>query len=71
VLVENADESAGLRLHADVPAQTRAAYLATVPVGRMGTPDDIAHAVSFLASEAASFITGQRLIVDGGRHLHD
>jgi 3-oxoacyl-[acyl-carrier protein] reductase len=57
--------------HADVPAETRAAYLATVPAGRMGTPDDVANAVSFFASEAASFITGQRLIVDGGRHLRD
>lgn len=55
--------------HADVTAETKAAYLATVPAGRMGTPDDIAHAVSFFASEAASFITGQRLVVDGGRHL--
>jgi 3-oxoacyl-[acyl-carrier protein] reductase len=36
----------------------------------MGTPEDVAHAVSFLASEAAGFITGQRLVVDGGRHLH-
>jgi 3-oxoacyl-[acyl-carrier protein] reductase len=57
--------------HADVPAETRTAYLATVPAGRMGMPDDIANAVSFFASEAASFITGQRLIVDGGRHLRD
>jgi 3-oxoacyl-[acyl-carrier protein] reductase len=55
--------------HADVAAETKAAYLATVPAGRMGTPDDIAHAVSFFASEAAGFITGQRLVVDGGRHL--
>jgi 3-oxoacyl-[acyl-carrier protein] reductase len=46
-----------------------AAYLATVPAGRMGTPDDVAHAVSFLASEGAGFITGHRLIVDGGRTL--
>ncbi|WP_239086358.1 SDR family NAD(P)-dependent oxidoreductase [Catellatospora methionotrophica] len=45
-------------------------YLATVPAGRMGTPDDIAHAVSFLASDAASFITGQRITIDGGRSLH-
>jgi 3-oxoacyl-[acyl-carrier protein] reductase len=55
--------------HADVPAGTRAAYLATVPAGRMGTPADIAHAVSFLASEGAGFITGQRILVDGGRSL--
>ncbi|MGZ4314749.1 MAG: SDR family NAD(P)-dependent oxidoreductase [Gaiellaceae bacterium] len=57
--------------HADVPGEAKAAYLATVPTGRMGTPEDIAHAVSFFASEAASFITGQRLVIDGGRHLRD
>ncbi|WP_040735057.1 SDR family NAD(P)-dependent oxidoreductase [Nocardia tenerifensis] len=55
--------------HADVPAAVRDAYLATVPAARMGTPDDIAAAVSFFASAAASFITGQRLVVDGGRAL--
>jgi 3-oxoacyl-[acyl-carrier protein] reductase len=42
-----------------------------VPAGRMGTREDIAHAVSFFASEAAGFVTGQRLIVDGGRGLGD
>jgi 3-oxoacyl-[acyl-carrier protein] reductase len=55
--------------HADVTAQTRNAYLASVPAGRMGTPGDIAHAVSFLASPGAGFITGQRIVVDGGRAL--
>jgi 3-oxoacyl-[acyl-carrier protein] reductase len=55
--------------HADVPDEVKQAYLASVPAGRMGTPGDIAHAVSFLASEAAGFITGQRIIVDGGRSL--
>jgi 3-oxoacyl-[acyl-carrier protein] reductase len=55
--------------HADVPGDVKKAYLASVPVGRMGTPDDIAHAVSFLASEGAGFITGQRILVDGGRSL--
>ncbi len=35
----------------------------------MGTPSDIAYAVSFLASEDAGFITGQRILVDGGRSL--
>jgi 3-oxoacyl-[acyl-carrier protein] reductase len=55
--------------HADVPDDITSAYRATVPAGRMGTPDDIAHAVSFLASEAAGFITGQRITVDGGRSL--
>lgn len=55
--------------HADVPSEVRSAYLATVPAGRMGTPEDVAHAVSFFASEAAGFVTGQRLVVDGGRGL--
>jgi 3-oxoacyl-[acyl-carrier protein] reductase len=55
--------------HDDVSDADRAQYVATVPAGRFGTPDDIATAVSFFASEAAGFITGQRLVVDGGRGL--
>jgi 3-oxoacyl-[acyl-carrier protein] reductase len=55
--------------HAGVSPQARQAYLASVPAGRMGTPADIAHAVSFLASAGAGFITGQRIVVDGGRSL--
>ena len=57
--------------HADVPDATRNAYLASVPAGRMGTREDIAHAVSFFASQAAGFVTGQRLVIDGGRGLRD
>lgn len=41
--------------------------LAVTSLGRMGTPEEIARSVCFLASEEASFITGQVLIVDGGR----
>lgn len=37
------------------------------PVGRLGTPDDVARVVSFLASETAGFITGSSIVVDGGR----
>ena len=55
--------------HGDVPDEVRQAYLASVPAGRMATPGDIAHAVSFLASEGAGFVTGQRIVVDGGRSL--
>jgi 3-oxoacyl-[acyl-carrier protein] reductase len=55
--------------HADVPPEVTSAYVASVPAGRMGTPDELAGAVSFFASEAAGFVTGQRLVVDGGRGL--
>ena len=55
--------------HADVPAEVRRAFAASVPTGRLGSPSDIANAVSFFASENAGFVTGQRLVVDGGRAL--
>jgi 3-oxoacyl-[acyl-carrier protein] reductase len=55
--------------HADVSQADRTAYLASVPAGRFGTPEEVAAAVSFLASDDAAFITGQRLVVDGGRGL--
>ena len=44
----------------------RAATLAAVPMGRMGTAEDVAQAVAFLASDCAGYITGQVLGVDGG-----
>lgn len=40
------------------------------PLGRMGNPEEVAHTVLFLASDAASFITGQALAVDGGLTAH-
>jgi 7-alpha-hydroxysteroid dehydrogenase len=43
------------------------AITATIPLGRMGTPDDIAAAVLYLASDAASWVTGQLILVAGGR----
>jgi NAD(P)-dependent dehydrogenase (short-subunit alcohol dehydrogenase family) len=38
----------------------------TTPLGRAGTPDDIAKAVLYLASDLSDFVTGQMLVVDGG-----
>ena len=39
---------------------------ANIPLGRLGLPDDVATAALFLASDAASWVTGQTLVVDGG-----
>jgi 3-oxoacyl-[acyl-carrier protein] reductase len=50
----------------DTP-EKRAAFKATVPLGRLSTPQDIANAALFLASDEASMVTGNVLEVDGGR----
>jgi 3-oxoacyl-[acyl-carrier protein] reductase len=46
--------------------QVKKASVSGVPLGRIGTPDEFAKVVVFLASEAASYVTGQAIIVDGG-----
>jgi NAD(P)-dependent dehydrogenase (short-subunit alcohol dehydrogenase family) len=48
-------------------ADRKAGLVSTVPLGRAGAPDEIAQAIVFLASDKASFITGQSIGVDGGR----
>jgi NAD(P)-dependent dehydrogenase (short-subunit alcohol dehydrogenase family) len=47
--------------------QVRKTFLSTIPMGRLGNPDDVAKAVLFLASNDSSFVTGIELFVDGGR----
>jgi 3-oxoacyl-[acyl-carrier protein] reductase len=51
------------------PQVFREAAAAETPVRRVGLPEDIATAIAFLASDEASFVTGQTLYVDGGRKL--
>jgi 3-oxoacyl-[acyl-carrier protein] reductase len=53
-------------LTVDLPEELTSHMLSYTPIGRMGTPEEIAFAVAFFASEGASYITGQVLGVDGG-----
>lgn len=54
---------------AEAGAAVNAAYLTRIPVGRLGTPDDVAAAVAFLASDEAGFISGVTLDVNGGAFM--
>jgi len=50
----------------DLPDELKNTIISATPMGRMGSPEEIAYAVAFLASDEASYITGQVLGVDGG-----
>ena len=53
----------------DATASDKHAYAERVPMARMGLPEEVARTVAFLASEAATFITGQKIAVNGGNTL--
>lgn len=53
----------------DLPAEQQAALKQQIPLGRLGSPEDIAHAVVFLASPQAGYITGTTLHVNGGMYM--
>lgn len=53
----------------ELPEKVRTAMLDAIPMKRMGSPEDIANAVSFLAKEESSYITGQVLNVSGGMYI--
>jgi 3-oxoacyl-[acyl-carrier protein] reductase len=52
-----------------LPDSQREALIATIPLGRLGQPEEIAAAVVFLASAAGAYITGETLHVNGGMHM--
>ena len=52
-----------------LPEAQRAALLQQIPLGRLGTADEVAHAVAFLASPGAGYITGTELSVNGGMYM--
>ena len=54
----------------DLPDNSRKDLLDRIPIGKIGKPEDIAHAAVFLASDEASYITGQTITVDGGRVIN-
>jgi acetoacetyl-CoA reductase len=55
---------------AAVPENVLEKIVARIPVGRLGHAEEIARAVSFLASEQAGFITGSTMSINGGQHMY-
>jgi len=49
-----------------LPEEVKNNYLKNIPLGRFGTPEDVANVVAFLASEDSNYITGQVIDIDGG-----
>jgi acetoacetyl-CoA reductase len=52
-----------------VPEKVREAIIANIPVGRLGTTDEVARVVTFLANDTAGYITGSNISVNGGQHM--
>jgi len=50
----------------ELDEEVRSEWLRSIPLGRAGTPEDVADVVAFLASDAAGYVTGQVLNIDGG-----
>jgi 3-oxoacyl-[acyl-carrier protein] reductase len=53
-----------------LPEKVRAEYLAAIPAGRFGKPEEVAKLVAFLASDDAAYINGQTIVIDGGLYPH-
>ena len=53
-----------------VPEDVRNQIIAGIPVGRLGEPDEIAALIGFVAGDAAGFLTGSNLSINGGQHMY-
>lgn len=52
-----------------IPPELERALVPTIPIGRIGTPEDVADVVVFLASDQARWVTGQRILVSNGHRM--
>jgi NAD(P)-dependent dehydrogenase (short-subunit alcohol dehydrogenase family) len=68
----------GIRVNAIAPGEIKTGILSpatearlapVIPMGRIGTPDEVAKVVFFLCSDAASYVTGEEIQINGGQHL--
>ena len=53
----------------ELPDAQKDALLSSIPLGRLGSPDEIAAVVAFLASDAAGYVTGETIHVNGGMYM--
>jgi 3-oxoacyl-[acyl-carrier protein] reductase len=59
----------GTDMTSHLEGETREKMIAAIPLGRLGSPEDVANAVLFLASDAAAYVTGEVLKVNGGMYM--
>jgi 3-oxoacyl-[acyl-carrier protein] reductase len=59
----------GTEMALAIPEEVRERMVSAIPIGRMGRPDEVADLVAFLSSDAASYITGEVVVIGGGRSL--
>ena len=53
-----------------LPEKTVNSIISDIPVGRLGQPSEIAHAVKYIADEKSGFLTGSNIAINGGQHMY-
>jgi 3-oxoacyl-[acyl-carrier protein] reductase len=59
----------GTEMTMAIPAEVREKMIETIPLGRMGTPEEVADLAAFLVSDSSSYLTGEVIVIGGGRSL--